>query len=119
MALEPLAPVTAPNATKWTCPMHPEIVRDEPGSCPKCGMALEPMESTGEDEGENEELRDMTRRLWPLRRLLLQRRGPADRRRRPVPVLRDPAEPDHRGRRDELQRVSVIGNAPRLRLARI
>lgn len=31
-----------PRERTWTCPMHPEIVRDEPGSCPICGMALEP-----------------------------------------------------------------------------
>jgi P-type Cu+ transporter len=50
-------------ATKWTCPMHPEIIRDAPGSCPICGMALEPLTITAE-EPENEELRDMTRRFW-------------------------------------------------------
>jgi len=50
-------------ATKWTCPMHPEIVRDAPGACPICGMALEPLTITAE-EPENEELRDMTRRFW-------------------------------------------------------
>ena len=43
--------------------MHPQIVRDEPGSCPICGMALEPMIPAGED-AENPELRDMTRRFW-------------------------------------------------------
>tara|TARA_X000000950_G_scaffold145205_3_gene179535 strand:- start:20118 stop:22379 length:2262 start_codon:yes stop_codon:yes gene_type:complete len=48
-------------ATQWTCPMHPEIIRDEPGSCPICGMALEPMVPGDE---ENEELADFTRRLW-------------------------------------------------------
>jgi Cu+-exporting ATPase len=47
---------------QWTCPMHPEIIRDAPGSCPICGMALEPMTVTAE-EPENEELRDMTRRF--------------------------------------------------------
>ena len=47
---------------KWTCPMHPEIVRDEPGSCPICGMALEPMTVSAE-EPENVELIDMTRRF--------------------------------------------------------
>src|SRR6266700_681945 len=52
-----------PGVAKWTCPMHPEIVRDGPGSCPKCGMALEPMTVTA-DEGENPELTDMRRRLW-------------------------------------------------------
>jgi Cu+-exporting ATPase len=43
--------------------MHPEIVRDAPGSCPICGMALEPMTVTQLEE-ENPELRDMTRRFW-------------------------------------------------------
>jgi Cu+-exporting ATPase len=52
---------TAPP-TKWTCPMHPQIVRDGPGSCPICGMALEPMSPTAEDE--NPELAYMTRRFW-------------------------------------------------------
>src|SRR6266550_6793028 len=52
-----------PAGTKWTCPMHPEVIRDTPGSCPICGMALEPMTVTAE-EPENEELRDMTRRFW-------------------------------------------------------
>jgi Cu+-exporting ATPase len=51
------------GAGKWTCPMHPEIVRDGPGSCPICGMALEPMVATAGDD-ENPELRDMTRRFW-------------------------------------------------------
>ena len=56
---------TAPAGTKveWTCPMHPEIVRDQPGSCPICGMALEPRSITLEEQ-ENPELRDMTRRFW-------------------------------------------------------
>jgi P-type Cu+ transporter len=51
--------------TEWTCPMHPEIVRDAPGSCPICGMALEPRTLTLESEGEdqNPELDDMTRRF--------------------------------------------------------
>src|SRR5687767_3162550 len=47
--------------TKWTCPMHPEIVRDQPGSCPICGMALEPRTATLEER--NPELDDMTRRF--------------------------------------------------------
>jgi P-type Cu+ transporter len=46
----------------YTCPMHPEIVRDAPGSCPICGMALEPRTVSAE-EGENPELIDMTRRF--------------------------------------------------------
>jgi Cu+-exporting ATPase len=45
----------------YTCPMHPEIVQRGPGSCPKCGMALVPMEGGEEDDSE---LRDLTRRLW-------------------------------------------------------
>jgi len=56
-------PVAVPAGTEWTCPMHPEIVRSEPGPCPICGMALEPKTISLEDEG-NPELDDMTRRLW-------------------------------------------------------
>ncbi len=55
-----LAPPAA--KTEYTCPMHPEIVRDAPGSCPICGMALEPRTITGGEE-QNEELADMTRRF--------------------------------------------------------
>jgi P-type Cu+ transporter len=50
-------------STTYTCPMHPEIVRNEPGSCPICGMALEPQIVTAVEK-ENPELRDMSRRLW-------------------------------------------------------
>ena len=49
---------------KYTCPMHPEIVQDGPGSCPKCGMALEPMVASAEGGEEDAELSDMTRRFW-------------------------------------------------------
>jgi heavy metal translocating P-type ATPase len=51
------------SGTVWTCPMHPQIRRDEPGSCPICGMALEP-ELPTEETGPSPELRDMTRRFW-------------------------------------------------------
>ncbi|HZI78124.1 MAG TPA: YHS domain-containing protein, partial [Vicinamibacterales bacterium] len=47
---------------EYTCPMHPEVRQIGPGSCPLCGMALEPVEMTAE-EPENEELTDMTRRF--------------------------------------------------------
>ena len=53
-----------PEGTQYTCPMHPEIVRDKPGSCPLCGMALEPMGVPTGDEGPNPELVDFTRRFW-------------------------------------------------------
>jgi len=50
-------------AAGFTCPMHPEILRDEPGECPICGMALEPrMPSLREEK--NPELTDMSRRFW-------------------------------------------------------
>lgn len=57
-------PTPAPVAVgvQYTCPMHPEIIRDRPGPCPICGMALEPMTVT-QDEA-NPELADMTRRFW-------------------------------------------------------
>lgn len=50
---------------KYTCPMHPEIIRDKPGDCPKCGMALEPMGVIDKKEEENtDELDYMTKRFW-------------------------------------------------------
>ncbi len=56
-------PTAPPAAAEYTCPMHPEIVRDRPGTCPICGMALEPRVVTADDTA-NPELEDMTRRLW-------------------------------------------------------
>jgi len=50
------------SAAKYTCPMHPEIMRNAPGDCPICGMALEPV-APSLDEKENPELTDMRRRL--------------------------------------------------------
>jgi Cu+-exporting ATPase len=47
----------------WTCPMHPQIRRERPGTCPICGMALEP-EEPSLDDAPNPELTDFTRRLW-------------------------------------------------------
>jgi len=55
-------PETPPSPGAYTCPMHPQIVRDSPGTCPICGMALEPRDAT--EEAENPELIDMTRRFW-------------------------------------------------------
>ncbi len=59
-------PSAAPaTKTIYTCPMHPEIERDEPGDCPICGMPLEPKTVTvADDEHEEAELRDMSRRFW-------------------------------------------------------
>jgi len=51
------------DGVEWTCPMHPEIVRHHPGSCPLCGMALEPR-TPGRAAEPNAELVDMTRRFW-------------------------------------------------------
>jgi P-type Cu+ transporter len=54
---------TSPAGTIYTCPMHPQIRQTQPGSCPICGMGLEPV-ITGEDTGPSPELTDMTRRFW-------------------------------------------------------
>ena len=63
LAPAPTAPPAATPGTQWTCPMHPEVVRDGPGDCPICGMALEPR-TVSLEEPENPELADMTRRFW-------------------------------------------------------
>ncbi len=60
---EPAAEPPAKLGTIYTCPMHPQIRQEGPGSCPICGMALEPLEVTA-DAGPNPELRDMSRRFW-------------------------------------------------------
>jgi len=57
------APAPKPPGTIYTCPMHPQIRQEGPGSCPICGMALEPVEVTAE-AAPNAELTDMTRRFW-------------------------------------------------------
>jgi Cu+-exporting ATPase len=60
-APSPARPTSEPM--QWTCPMHPEIIRDAPGSCPVCGMALEPRTIVA-DPGPDPELRAMTLRFW-------------------------------------------------------
>jgi Cu+-exporting ATPase len=65
---EPQVPAHAPGKPPaggaiYTCPMHPQIRQPGPGSCPICGMALEPMVA-GAEEGPSPELADMTRRFW-------------------------------------------------------
>lgn len=63
--LDPSSHVAAPvpAGTLYTCPMDPQIVQEGPGTCPICGMALEPM-MPSLDEGENPELTDFRRRFW-------------------------------------------------------
>ncbi|HEY5934925.1 MAG TPA: heavy metal-binding domain-containing protein, partial [Kofleriaceae bacterium] len=60
---ETFAAPAASEGVEYTCPMHPEIVRDAPGSCPICGMALEPR-MPALDAGPDPELVAMTRRFW-------------------------------------------------------
>ncbi len=62
----PVKPLAGPAApTIYTCPMHPEVLQDHPGACPKCGMALEPKAGAAHPaEDGDAELRDMTRRFW-------------------------------------------------------
>ena len=69
----PAQVTAAPAGTIYTCPMHPQIRQVGPGTCPICGMALEPELPSLDDEG-NPELRDFTRRFWwtlPLTLILL------------------------------------------------
>jgi Cu+-exporting ATPase len=62
LAPKPVAPLPAKDV-EYTCPMHPEIVQVGPGTCPTCGMALEP-KAIQLEEGENPELVDMQKRFW-------------------------------------------------------
>jgi len=70
LAPKPAVPIVSATAspatsiaTMYTCPMHPEIRQEHPGTCPKCGMALEP-EMPSLEEDDNPELVDFTRRFW-------------------------------------------------------
>ncbi len=56
-----MPPANVPDGSIYTCPMHPEVRQSGSGSCPICGMALEPMLAAA---GPNPELVDMTRRFW-------------------------------------------------------
>src|SRR3954467_5365662 len=62
-SIKPHESESLPPGAIYTCPMHPEIEQDHPGTCPKCGMALEPKTFSASAE-DNTELRDMTRRFW-------------------------------------------------------
>ena len=63
VAVQHPAPAPSSAGTIYTCPMHPEIRRNQPGACPICGMALEPV-ITSAETGPSAELVDMTRRFW-------------------------------------------------------
>ncbi|MFA5123786.1 copper-translocating P-type ATPase, partial [Zavarzinia sp.] len=64
MQVDEKAAASQAPGNAYTCPMHPEIVRDAPGDCPICGMALVPIAGTGAGPADDSELRDLTRRLW-------------------------------------------------------
>jgi Cu+-exporting ATPase len=85
------APTPEPAAgVQYTCPMHPEIIRDKPGSCPICGMALEPLMPSAQDD-ELPELADFRRRFWwtlPLTLAVLVLAMLGDRLRAPPAELR-------------------------------
>jgi len=57
------APKPAAAGAQYTCPMHPEVLKDTPGDCPICGMALVPVVGTASEQDDSE-LRGLTRRLW-------------------------------------------------------
>jgi Cu+-exporting ATPase len=63
LADKPRPTPKAVSGVDYTCPMHPEVVQKGPGACPKCGMALEPMQPAAE-EGPDPELLNMQRRFW-------------------------------------------------------
>jgi Cu+-exporting ATPase len=69
--LSPKPAAPTPEGVEYTCPMHPEVLQIGPGSCPFCGMALEPKVFSLDAEEDNSELRDMTRRFWVCAALTL------------------------------------------------
>ena len=64
-------PESAPAGAIYTCPMHPQIEQVGPGTCPICGMALEPRTFDPEVPEDDAQLRDMTRRFWVATALAL------------------------------------------------
>ncbi len=64
VAAAPAAPHSVSGSTQWTCPMHPQIVRDAPGNCPICGMTLEPMVPSADDSHAQAEVAAVRRTLW-------------------------------------------------------
>ena len=63
----PSSPVTVPYSEekiRYTCPMHPEVIQLGPGACPKCGMALEPMDAAAGEKPDDPEYDAMRKRLW-------------------------------------------------------
>ena len=62
VSVAPADTAPEPAGTIYTCPMHPEVRQDHPGTCPKCGMTLEPIIPLGEED--NHELKDFQRRFW-------------------------------------------------------
>ncbi|MDP8257809.1 MAG: heavy metal-binding domain-containing protein [Candidatus Aadella gelida] len=52
------------ESKQYTCSMHPEIVSDKPGDCPKCGMTLEPKNAVSEKSGEQKEIKKLARKFW-------------------------------------------------------
>ena len=51
-------------SSRYTCPMHPEIISNKPGDCPKCGMSLEPKNVVAEESGEQKEIKKLARKFW-------------------------------------------------------
>ncbi len=81
---KPAIPAAGTKGIEYTCPMHPEVVQIGPGTCPICGMALEP-KSIQADEAKNPELADMQKRFWvsvvlslPLLVMSMAKLGPSD-----------------------------------------
>ncbi len=64
MALERNLAFAGEKKILYTCPMHPEVQQDHPGDCPKCGMELEPIRMTGDEDQDEAELRGLARKLW-------------------------------------------------------